>query len=459
MEESIPNPVPESGSDAYRESAHQTVRWNLALRIAFRFCFCYLAPFSLGGLFLFAYFMHFMTNAAFWNFDRIDPWRATLPWICTHIFRVHKTLAIFPDADFLSSYLQHLFELILALVATVVWSILDRKRTSYRTLYAWFALFLRFSLALVLFSYGFDKVFPIQFGLVTASRLSQPVGNLDMFNMLWIFMASSKPYIIFSGAMEVLAGILLLTPRLETMGALLAVPVLTNVFLLNLDYDVPVKIISSHLLLAALFLAAPAVVRILQLFILRLPVQPVEPRQLSSRSSVDRAARAAVFVLGVLLAAISCVAGHQKYRSEQAGLAKAQKSPTYGLWIVDSFSVPSAGSPSLFTSKLQQEYKVAPGTDHWVALAMESPNRMIIELPNHFQDGVDLALDAHTGVTEVSDTADSAWKAKLTFQPYGGNRLKVEGTVNGVPVSSTWHRKDLSEFRLTQEKFTWIPRD
>jgi hypothetical protein len=55
---------------------------------------------------------------------------------------------------------------------------------------------------------------------------------------------------------------------------------------------------------------------------------------------------------------------------------------------------------------------------------------MNIELPNHFQDGVDLALDAPTGVTEVSDTADS-----------------------------TWHRKDLSEFRLTQEKFTWIPPD
>jgi uncharacterized membrane protein YphA (DoxX/SURF4 family) len=459
MEELIQNTGLESGLDSHLDITHQTVRWNLPLRIAFRFCFCYLAPFSVAGLFVFAYFMYFMTNAAFWNLDRFDPWRAVLPWICSHIFRVHRKLFIFPDADFLSGYLQHLFEIILALVATVVWSIVDRKRTNYRRLYAWFALFLRFSLALVLFSYGFDKVFPIQFRPVTASRLSQQVGNLDMFNMLWIFMASSKPYTIFSGIMEVLAGLLLLTPRLETLGALLAVPVLTNVFLLNMDYGVPVKIISSHLLLMALFLAAPAMLRILRLFVLRQPVQPVEPRELSPRSRVDRTARIAVFVLGVALGVIGCMSGHQKYRSLQADLAAAEKSPAYGFWIADSFSVPTAGSPALFTAKLQQEYKVGPGTDHWVSLALESPGRMIIELPNNFQDGVNLALDAHAGIADVSDDADSAWKAKLTFQPYGEKRLRVEGTVNGVPISSTWHRKDLSDFQLTQDQFVWIPPD
>lgn len=453
------DPIPNAGlpSSPAFDSAQQPVRWNLGLRIAFRFFFCYLAPFGVSGLFLFAYFMYFMTNAAFWNLDRFDPWRAVLPWICAHIFRVHRKLFIFPDADYLSGFLQHLFELILSIVATVVWSVLDRKRTNYRTLYAWFALFLRLSLALVLFSYGFDKIFPIQFRPVTASRLSQQIGNLDMFNMLWIFMASSKPYTIFSGAMEVLAGFLLLTPRLETLGALLAVPVLTNVFVLNLDYFVPVKIISSHLLLVALFLAALAIVRILRLFPLRQPVHPVDPRPLSSNLRIDRGVRATVVVVGLLLGAIACSAGHQKYRSEQADLANAQKSPTYGLWIADSFSVPSAGP--LFTAKLQQEYKVGPGTDHWVSLALESPGRMVIELPNNFQDGVDLALDAHTGVTAVSDDADPAWKASLTIQPSGANRLKVEGTVNGVPISSTWHRKDLSEFPLTQDKFMWIPPD
>jgi len=456
MAESIPD---SSAAPIYYprpESAEQPVRWSLALRIAFRFCFCYFLPFGVAGLFLFADFLEIMKHGTFLNTARFDPWHAALPWICAHIFRVQRKLSILPESDKLSGYLQHLFELMLALAATVVWSVLDRKRSHYRRLYAGFALFLRFSLAIVLFSYGFDKVFPLQFHALTPSRISQPVGNLDMFNMLWIFMASSKPYTIFSGVMEVLAGLLLLTPRLEMLGALFALPVLTNVFLLNMDYGVPVKIVSSHLLLVALFLAAPALPRIVRLLVLRQAVPPIVPPQLSSRRSVDRAVRAGVAILGVILAAISCNAAHSSYARRLAAAAEAQKSPLVGMWIVDTFSAPSTGSQSLFTAKLQKEYRVGPGTDHWLVLGVESPKRMAIELRDGEQDGVDLALDSRTGIALVSDSDDPDWKAKLTFQTSGNGLLTVEGTVNGIPISSTWHRKDLSGFRLVQDKFRWI---
>jgi uncharacterized membrane protein YphA (DoxX/SURF4 family) len=416
-------------------------------------------PFGVTGLYMFAGFMFLMTESPFWNFDRIDPWRAALPWICAHIFGVHRKLFIYPDADYLSGYLQHLVELIVALVATVVWSILDQKRSHYRRLYAGFCIFLRFSLAITLFSYGFDKVFPMQFGELTPFRLSQQVGGMDMFNMLWIFMASSKPYAILSGALEVLAGLLLLAPRLEMLGALLAVPVLTNIFLLNMDYGVPVKIVSSHLLLVAIFLAAPALVGIVRLVVLRRPVPPVVPLALSSRRTTDRAVRAGVAAFGVILCLISCTASHTQYKKRLAASAEVQKSPYSGLWVADTFTVPAAGLQSLFTSKLQQEYHVGPGTDHWLSMAMESPKRMNLGLRDGVQDGLDLVLDSKTGVAELSDSDDPAWKARLTFQASGNGLLTAEGTVNGIPISSTWHRKQLSGFRLVQEKFMWIQPD
>jgi len=459
MTESIPGAGATPVCDPQPEAAPQPVKWSLATRIAFRFCFCYLLPFGVTGLYMFVEFMFIMTKSAFWNFDRIDPWRAALPWICAHIFRIQRKLFIYPDADYLSGYLQHLVELIVALAATVVWSILDRKRSNYRRLYAWFAIFLRFSLAIVLFSYGFDKVFPMQFGALTPFRLSQQVGGLDMFNMLWVFMASSQPYAIISGALEVLAGLLLLIPRLETLGALLALPVLTNVFLLNMDYGVPVKIVSSHLLLETIFLAAPALIGILRLVVLRQPVPPIAPPALSSRRRVDRAVRVAVAALGVVLALISCTASHNQYTKRLAAAAEVQKSPYSGLWIADTFTVPAAGPQSLFTSKLQQEYRVGPGTDHWLSMSMESPNRMNLGLRDGVQDGLDLKLDSKTGVAELSDSDDPAWKARLTFQISGDGLLTAEGTVNGVPISSTWHRKQLSGFRLVQEKFIWIQPD
>ena len=92
-------------------------------------------------------------------------------------------------------------------------------------------------------------------------------------------------------------------------------------------------------------------------------------------------------------------------------------------------------------------------------MSIELPKRLTLGLRDGVPDGLDLALDPRTGVAELSDSDDPAWKARLTFQNSGNGQLTVVGTVNGVPVSSTWHRKQLSGFRLVQEKFLWIQPD
>jgi hypothetical protein len=52
--------------------------------------------------------------------------------------------------------------LVIAVVATVAWSILDREREAYVMLYKWFRLAIRFALAALMFAYGFEltKYFP-----------------------------------------------------------------------------------------------------------------------------------------------------------------------------------------------------------------------------------------------------------------------------------------------------------
>jgi hypothetical protein len=92
-------------------------------------------------------------------------------------------------------------------------------------------------------------------------------------------------------------------------------------------------------------------------------------------------------------------------------------------------------------------------------MSIESPKRMNLGLSGGVQDGLDLALDSRTGVADLSDSDDPAWKARLTLQTSGDGLLTIVGTVNGVPISSTWHRKELSGFRLVQEKFMWIQPD
>lgn len=436
-------------------------QWRPLTRIAFRFCFCYLLPVGLGCLFIFAEVAYRHSNAAFWKFYSLDPWFRVLPWICRHVFHVHRELRIYPDGDVLSGWLQHLFEVGVALVATAAWTLLGRGRRNYRRLYGWFALYLRFCLAITLFNYGFAKVVPIQFGSMTPSRILQPVGSLSLFWMLWTFMAASKGYTIFSGCLEVLAGFLLLLPRMETLGALVAFLILANVVILNLFYNVGVLVFSSHLLFIAAFLSAPALLRILELVVLRRTVAPALPVPLSGKRWVDRGAYASVCAVGLALC-LCCASVSVGYSARLS--AQDTAVPFRGAWTVDSFSTGERGQQGLFTEKLAKELQAPAGGDRWVRLYFENrlfnpPNSMMIELKNGILDTVNLTYDAPSGAMRLSDDDDPSWKVALRMKPSGRDGLELKGTVNGVPVTAELHREDLSRFPLTQEEVRFIQDD
>ena len=81
------------------------------------------------------------------------------------------------------------------------------------------------------------------------TRLLEPYGDSSPMGLLWTFMGASKGYSIFCGGVEMLAAILLFVPGCATLGALVAMGAMANVFMLNMCYDVPVKQYSFHLLL------------------------------------------------------------------------------------------------------------------------------------------------------------------------------------------------------------------
>jgi hypothetical protein len=156
-------------------------------------------------------------------------------------------------------YTQSCLFLVAALAACLIWTVLERKRTSYKTLSVIFDTTLRFYLAATLFDYGFIKVFPLQFPAPGTARLAQSYGESSPMGLLWTFMGSSKLYSLFTGMGEVTAGVLLLFRRTKLLGAALSAFVFLHVFVLNLAYDVPVKLFSLHLLLISIYVAAPIV--------------------------------------------------------------------------------------------------------------------------------------------------------------------------------------------------------
>ena len=102
--------------------------------------------------------------------------------------------------------------LVIATVATGIWSILDRRRKDYAALHQWFRLFVRFALAGQMLNYGLDKVIPLQMPYPSLTKLVQPFGTFSPMGVLWSSIGAAPAYEIFAGCAEVFGGLLLIIP-------------------------------------------------------------------------------------------------------------------------------------------------------------------------------------------------------------------------------------------------------
>jgi uncharacterized membrane protein YphA (DoxX/SURF4 family) len=141
-------------------------------------------------------------------------------------------------------------------MATLVWTLLDLRRRRYDRLQTWVWTVLRLLLAAAMFYFGMAKVIPTQMPFVL-NRLVEPYGNFSPTGALWAQVGISQPYQMLLGEAKVLGGLLLLLPRTAAVGALVCAFDLTQVFILNMTYDIRLKSVSSQLLLLSLFLLAP----------------------------------------------------------------------------------------------------------------------------------------------------------------------------------------------------------
>lgn len=187
-------------------------------------------------------------------------------------FHVRETLVpLNGSGDTSYGWAQVWLYLCLAMIGSMAWSIIDKKRKNYQQLNYWLCLFTRYYIALIAFSYGIQKLYALQMPFPNLSQLATPLGDFLPMRLSWMFLGYSAPYQIFSGGMEVLAGVLLLYRKTTTMGVLIATAVFTNIMMLNLSYDIPVKLFSIHIVVMCLFLLANEYHRIVCFFVLNRP--------------------------------------------------------------------------------------------------------------------------------------------------------------------------------------------
>jgi hypothetical protein len=132
--------------------APEPERWSLALRIAFRFCSVYFGLYCLTNQIVSGIlpFVSIPDPSAF------QPVRGMVLWTATHVFHITKTLVYqgSGSGDKTFDWVLDFCLLIIAVMATVVWSALDRRRANYQTDWRWFNLSMRFALGSQMLAYG-----------------------------------------------------------------------------------------------------------------------------------------------------------------------------------------------------------------------------------------------------------------------------------------------------------------
>lgn len=95
---------------------------------------------------------------------------------------------------------------------------------------------LRWYLAFYMADYGWSKLTDGQFGLHDKSLLDKPLRELDKFHIAWHLFSLDKSFNIVVGLTQILGAILIAINRTAIIGALLLLPVLGQIFLVDLAF-------------------------------------------------------------------------------------------------------------------------------------------------------------------------------------------------------------------------------
>ena len=421
-------------------------RWNLALRIAFRFSMIYLGLYCLAseifpGLFTVAG----GPTTALPDPATLWPLRPVISWTAAHIFHVNAPLSFGDNSgscDCMFSWVTTFCLLVIATVATVIWSLLDRSRENYTELHKWFWLFLRFALAGRMIAYGFAKVFVLQMRYPSLTRLVQPFGTFSPYGVLVNSVGSSPAYEIFTGCAMVVAGLLLIVPRTAILGALISLADMILVFMLAMTYDVTAKLLAFNLILVCCFLLAPDVPRMVRFLLLRRTTSLSAEPQLFRGVRANRIALAAQIIFGLWLVVLYGLQCWGYWNTVGGGRPLP---PLYGIWDVRQMSIDEQPRPPLIGDSAR-----------WRRAIFDFPDRMVFQRTNDSFVPYGASLNLPEKTLALTKKDDKNWRASFTFRQPAVDQLVLDGRMDNHQVHMELQLIDRNSFVLVSRGFHWV---
>ena len=375
----------------------------------------------------------------------MSPLRPLITWFAVHVFGANAlTLQITPtgSGDKTYDYAEVLAFLSIATITTIVWSVLARQREHHISGQKWFRLFLRFALGTTMAQYGMVKAFPLQMPAPSLGRLLEPFGNMSPMGVLWASLGASRGYEMFSGFMELTAAVLLFIPGITTCAAMFCFGVALQIFVLNMTYDVPVKLLSFHLIVMCVVLLAPETKRLFRFLILNRATEPsTEPPLVQSRRG-QRAWIAAQLIFAVYVLAVGAYGSALSWKTRGGG---APKPPLYGMWVVDTMQIDGHTRSPLVT-----DY------DRWRRILFPALGRMSFQRMDSNIVNYSMKHDANTHTLSLSKPDNTMWHASFTYTQPAADRLILDGKMDDHAIHMDLKLEDHTKMLLLTRGFHWI---
>lgn len=357
-----------------------------------------------------------------------------------NVLKLHnlKVIESTGSGDTTFDYVSLITTSLLALIAGFLILVFGRNKKNYQMLFNITVIYARYYVGLTVIGYGIAKLYNGQFPSPGLYSMEKTYGNASPMNLLWTFMGFSKPYTMFSGMAEILGGALLLFRRTTALGCIITIGVMMNVVMLNFCYDVPVKLLSSHLLIFTLFILSPQLKNLLNAFILYKPATfNYAPLHLSKKwMRIGRVVLKTIIILGFIAVSLHEMLDAFKENNNLADLDGIYRAETFTL-NKDTLS-PSWND-----------------TIRWRKLLIENGYAEIITMADSIKR-YQIEIDTTSQLLTLQSFKNTSDEYQLCYKCQSKGMLYVTGLLNNDSISVFLVKKTINDYPLMKRGFHWV---
>ncbi len=338
-------------------------------------------------------------------------------------------------SDSIGLYISFLLFALISSSIALIWTILYNKISKREGLIL--EHLSAFYLSMLLFSYGFGKIFQTQFYSPEANILFTPLGNLDKDIVFWTSMSSSGIYNYFLGMMEIVPAILLVFKRTRFIGALIAFGVMLNVFFINIGFDISVKVLSAFLLLLSGILIFPSLYNLLLTELkLKPSLEEVTQKGLNTKA-IPLKFEFLILLFFIVNASIPFL--KSSFRADNS-----EKNQLQAAYEIDLFAINNDTLLPLSTDSIR-----------WKRIFIHSQGYFIVQNMQDKMYDFELKISENADFIELIDYKQKDRRDGLNIE-IAKQRIKLFGNFRGQKLYLEARKIDSEQLPFRKDNFHWI---